>query len=126
MAAYRELAAGGLNITQYKDASKTSRYEARPTPTDFRADVDIVIKKCAYNISAFHLAYIEWDPAEVDDPIKMGKRAQHIFGGGMHNLEQGMGAEFIRRKLFLITGPVKGVRGYFNVIRQRETQKHEA
>jgi|ERR1019366_10231658 hypothetical protein len=109
MQAYRDSVGSELGATQYSDRGSPSEPGLKPTPLDFRCDVDRVIKKCVRNLGAFRAVYID---CETDDEIEIGRRAQRIIGGGMHNLEQGMGALFIHREL---SPPSK----YFKINRQR-------
>ena len=109
MQAYRDSIGSELSATQYTDRGAPSEPGPKTTPVDFRVDVDRVIKKCVRNLGAFRAVYITCD---TDDEIEIGKRAQRIIGGGMHNLEQGMGALFIARDLY---PPSK----YFNAVRQK-------
>ena len=86
----------------------------RPTLTDMRCDVDRVINKCCprkIDRLRFRLAYVLYDSP---DPIEMGRYADKVIGGGKNNLEQGMGAEFIKRGI----SPLYGNGGYFKTIRQ--------
>ena len=109
MQAYLDSIGSELSATQYTDRGAPSEPGPKTTPVDFRVDVDRVIKKCVRNLGAFRAVYITCD---TDDEIEIGKRAQRIIGGGMHNLEQGMGALFIARDLY---PPSK----YFNAVRQK-------
>ena len=113
MQAYRDSIGSELSATQYTDRGAPSEPGPKTTPVDFRVDVDRVIKKCVQNLGAFRAVYITCD---TDDEIEIGKRAQRIIGGGMHHLEQGMGALFIVRELH---PPAK----YFKAVRQRSLQR---
>lgn len=112
--AFRDSHGNALGAMQYNDSSGVPRYEAKPTPTDFKCDVEKVISKCAKKwpgLKNFYLAYVVFDS---DDTIEIEVHANRVIGEGRHGLEQGMGAEFIRRKLF----PAQGKKGYFNAIRK--------
>lgn len=111
MQAYRDSQIAPVSAIQYGDGSGGTRYEAKPTLTDFKCDVERVIKKCVTDLSLFSIAYVYFD---AEDPIEREVYADKVIGAGRHNLEQGMGAEFIRRKLH----PTKGKGGYFHVIRR--------
>ena len=105
---------GGIGAMMVSAGGKGVMNPVRPSLTDFRCDVDKVINKCCpkkIDKLRFRLAYIEYDSP---NPIDTEKYADKIIGGGRHNLEQGMGAEFIRRGVF----PMHGDGGYFKSIRQ--------
>ena len=87
-----------------------SRNPAKPTPVEFWADVFLAIRAtCPKDISYvnFFLAYVLGD-ADQEDDIARELHAQKILGDRRHSVEQRVGAEFLRRKIF----PVQG-RGYF-------------
>jgi hypothetical protein len=113
MQAYRDSLVVPLSAIQYSDGAGGTRYAAKPTLTDFKCDVDRVIKKCVKTGRLnFKTAYVWFDS---EDAIEREVYADKMIGAGRHNLEQGMGAEFIRRKIH----PTKGKGGYFNVIRRQ-------
>ena len=105
---------GGLGAMMIGAGGKGVMNPVRPTLTDFRADVDKVTNKCCPDKIIrlkFRLAYVNYDsPSSID----MERYADKVMGDGRHNLEQGMGAEFIKRGIFSMYG--KG--GYFRTIRQ--------
>lgn len=112
MQAYREaMSVGILGAMQYGDSSGSSMpNKAKPTPLDFRCDVDRVITKCNKTPLAlfnFNNAYVWYDS---DDSIDMEIHAQKTLGDMRHGLEQGMGAEFAKRKLFPTSKYFKSVR----------------
>jgi hypothetical protein len=113
MDGYRASRGVALGAMQYSDSGGGTKYAAKPSPTDFRCDVDRVIKKMieASFMHLFVAAYVEYDS---DDPIEFEMHADKIIGEGRHNLEQEMGGEFIRRRLF----PARGKGGYFTAIRK--------
>ncbi len=111
MQAYRDSQIAPLSAIQYNDGSGGTRYAAKPTLTDFKCDVERVIKKCVKHLAFFRAAYVLYDS---EDPIEREIHADKIIGEGRHNLEQGMGAEFIKRKLH----PTKGKGGYFHAVRK--------
>lgn len=112
MQAYRDCQVAPLSAIQYGDSSGGTRYAAKPTLTDFKCDVERVIKKCVKTGKInFLKAYVWFDS---DDSIEREIHADHVIGAGRHNLEQGMGAEFLKRKIH----PTKGKGGYFHVIRK--------
>lgn len=81
---------------------------AKPTMVDFRCDVFRAIQTaCPKDVSlvSFHLAYTLYDS---DDEIDRELHAQKLLHDRRHSVEQRIGAEFLRRKLF----PVQG-KGYF-------------
>lgn len=84
----------------------------KPTTVDFWADVCRAIKSaCPRDVSfkKFHMAYTLYDSTEV---IDVEKHAHKILGDRRHSVEQRVGAEFVRRKIW----PVQG-KGYFHAIR---------
>lgn len=111
MQAYRDCQVAPLSAIQYNDGSGGTRYAAKPTLTDFKCDVERVIKKCVKSRQVFYLAYVFFDS---EDAIEREVYADKLVGEGRHNLEQGMGAEFLKRRLH----PTKGKGGYFHVIRK--------
>jgi hypothetical protein len=104
---------GGLGAITISDTGKPAKNFVKPTLSDFRCDVVKVFTKILTqdNVLAFYKAYIEFDST---DTIEMEMHADKLIGSGRHNLEQGMGAEFIKRGIYPTTG--KG--GYFKTIRQ--------
>lgn len=113
---FRDSQGCGLGAMQYNDSCGGSRFEAKPTPTDFRCDVARVLLKLVVLKSTalwmnFKAAYIEYDS---DDQIEREQYADKILGSMRHNLEQEIGGEFIRRHLF----PAQGKGGYFTAIRK--------
>lgn len=113
MDGYRASRGVALGAMQYNDSGGGTKYAAKPSPTDFRCDVDRVIKKMiqASFMPLFVEAYVDYDS---DDPIEFEMHADKVLGEGRHNLEQDMGGEFIRRRLF----PARGKGGYFTAIRK--------
>jgi hypothetical protein len=110
MASYRNANSVVLSAVQYNDSDGAPRYEGKPTPTDFRCDVDRVITKCIKNLKRqvrFAMTYIHYDSV---DPIDMEVYADKVMGATRHGLEQGMGAEFIKRKLYPVSSYFKAVR----------------
>jgi len=104
---------GGLGAMVIDAGGRETMNPVRPTLTDFRADVDRVVNKCCPSrISRlrFRLAYIDYDSP---DEIEMGKYADKIISTGKNNLEQGVGAEFIKRGIY----PMYGKGGYFSTLR---------
>jgi hypothetical protein len=116
MKAYRESQIITISATQFLDGGKTSRYAAKPTAIDFRCDVDKVIKKCVrYDIARFYETYVYFDS---EDAIEREMMADKMMGEKRHNLEQGMGAEFIRRHLL-----PTGKNGYFQTYRTHKGRR---
>jgi len=110
--AYRDCQVAPLSAIQYGASLSGTRYAAKPTLTDFKCDVERVIKKCVKTGKINFLKAYVWFDSE--DVIEREVHADRVIGEGRHNLEQGMGAEFIKRGLH----PTKGKGGYFNVIRK--------
>jgi hypothetical protein len=116
LATYRQAQdmTGGIGAIVIGDGGKGVSNPVRPSLTDFRCDVERVFGKCLKGSLAwknFFLAYVLYDS---DDVIDMGMHAQKILGDGMHGLEQGMGALFIKHGIY----PLHGKGGYFHCIRQ--------
>jgi hypothetical protein len=86
----------------------------KPTTVDFWADVCRAIKTaCPKDVSLvkFHLAYTLFDSVEA---IDIEQHAHKTLGDRRHSVEQRIGAEFIRRKIW----PVQG-KGYFYALRKK-------
>jgi hypothetical protein len=115
MATYRSAkdVTGGLGAITISDASRGSSNPVRPTLTDFRCDVDRILTRCIAGIILlrFRLSYIEFDS---ESSIDMEMYAERVMGSMRHNLEQGIGNEFIKRGLY----PLHGGKGYFHSVRQ--------
>src|SRR5216683_1170566 len=94
MQAYRDSQIAPLSAIQYDEGSTGTRYAAKPTLTDFKCDVERVIKKCVKNRQIFFIAYVFFDS---EDLIEREVYADKMIGEGRHLLEQGMGALFIKR-----------------------------
>jgi hypothetical protein len=93
-----------------------SRNPAKPNPVEFWSDVFLAVKAtCPRDITLvrFFLAYVLGD-ADVEDDIMRELHAQRTLGDRRHSVEQRVGAEFIRRRIF----PVQG-KGYFYAPRSR-------
>ena len=104
-----------VGAMQYNDGGSAVRNPATPTPLDFRCDVDRVIRKCikdAYDYALFFITYVCYD---TDDTIEFEMNADKQFGPRRHNLEQGIGALFITRRIY----PCSGKKGYFSTIRRK-------
>jgi hypothetical protein len=103
----------GIGAVDVSGGGKATAYHVKPTLTDFRCDVDKVIMKCTVGVLRlrFVLTYIQYDS---ESSIDMEKHADIMLGSGRHNLEQGMGAEFIKRGIY----PLRGGRGYFHCVRK--------
>ena len=113
--AYRDAKdAGGIGAIAMGDRGKGVSNPARPSLTDFRCDVSKVVNKCVTNPIdrlRFQLAYIEFDS---ESSIECEMFAEKIIGSSRHGLEQGCGAEFIKRGIY----PLHGNHGYFHTLRQ--------
>jgi hypothetical protein len=115
MSAYRDAkdVTGGVGSTAISDCSGGTPNPAKPSLADFRCDVERVIHKCVSAgglMARFTSTYIMFDS---DNPIDIERFADKVIGSGRHNLEQGIGAEFIKRGIY----PLHGKRGYFHAIR---------
>jgi hypothetical protein len=91
--------------------SKPSRNPAKPTPLDFKVDVDRVVNIVVSekNRRRFYVAYGgRW----TDDQLEVERLADKLLGGVRHSYEQRLGDQFIKRGLF----PVQG-HGYFWSVR---------
>jgi hypothetical protein len=89
---------------------KPSRNPAKPTPLDFKADVDRIVNLVVpkKNRVRFYVTYANW----TDDQIEIEKLADKILGGIRHSWEQRLGDQFIKRGIH----PTQG-KGYFWSIR---------
>jgi|GEM_PF-1690278 hypothetical protein len=112
----KEVKVGFSAVNMVNDAkgAVNPSHQIRPTLVDFRADVELVFRKIFKAASAwktFQEAYLLFDS---EDPIEMGVLAQKLLGrDAMNNLEQGVGAEFIKRGIF----PMHGKNSYFRTRR---------
>lgn len=85
-----------------------SRNPAKPNTVEFWADAFIAIRAACprdIDLKVFHLAYTLFD---TEDAIEQELHAEKLLGGRRHSVEQRVGEEFIRRRIY----PVQG-RGYF-------------
>lgn len=111
MAYYRTTLVTTIRAVNIDAPAAGSVNPAKPTPQEFRYDVDMAIKAKlkGTTLSQFRQAYVWYDS---EDAIEREVHAQAVLGSRRHSIEQRLGAEFIRRKLY----PVHG-RGYFHVVR---------
>ena len=99
---------GAVNIQAQSGGKPAAKNPAKPSMVDFWADVFLAIKVAVpkdIDLVKFHIAYTLYDS---DDAIDRELWAQKVLHDRRHSVEQRLGAEFIRRKIF----PVQG-RGYF-------------
>lgn len=118
MTHYRSLnGIGSISAMNMASSSKGSPNPARPTPLDFRCDVDKVIIMIVpeKRRTKFAAVYVL---ADADAGIELERLADKIIGGARHSFEQRLGEQFVQRKLH----PVQG-RGYFHTIRRAEGRK---
>ncbi len=104
----------GVSAVNIGSGGKGTANPVRPTLVDFRCDVERVFRKILKSESAwdaFRQAYLDFDS---EDYIERGMHAQKIYGEAMQNLEEGMGAEFIKRGIY----PMHGKDSYFRTIRR--------
>ena len=105
----------GVSAVNIGGGGKGTANPCRPSLIDFRADVELVFRKI-FKIEtawrAFEAAYLDFDS---EDSIEMEVHAQKILGDARHNLEQGLGNEFLNRGIH----PTHGKGGYFRTIRKR-------
>lgn len=118
LAAYRNAKdyTGGLGAITISDSGKPAKNLAKPSLTDFRCDVEQVFNKILKNPKLkvdFYTAYVAYDS---EDAIDMEVHAQGIMGDMRHGLEQGVGAELIKRG-------IHPQRVYFKTIRR---PKHDS
>jgi hypothetical protein len=114
---YRDTHDVGLGAMSYEHVGMGGTpNRAKPTPTDFRSDVELVIypllAKKRIPFYRFIAAYILWDS---EDPIENEMHAHKLLGDRRHSIEQRMGEEFRNRDIF----PVRGGKGYFHVLRKK-------
>lgn len=106
---------GGVGAIQLDSSGGGgTRDTARPTPVEFRCDVQLAISmKLPKNINRalFDAAYLEYDSEEAMDREIY---AQKVLGDKRHSAEQRLGEEFVRRGLF----PIQGKKGYFFHLRK--------
>lgn len=114
MSHYRNLnGLGSIKAVNIAGATgKCTPNPARPTPLDFRCDVDRVLRKIvtARYRYKFNAVYIDH---EALTPIQQERLADRVIGGARHSFEQRLGEQFVQRKIY----PVQG-RGYFHTIRR--------
>lgn len=93
---------------------KPSRNPAKPTPLDFKVDVDRIVNIVVPSRDQirFYVTYAAW----TDDQIEIERLADKMLGGVRHSYEQRLGDQFIKRKVF----PVQG-HGYFWSIRGKKS-----
>lgn len=118
MSHYRSLLGiGSISAMNMAASAKGSPNPTRPTPLDFRCDVDKAIKKivAARHRARFIAVYIL---TEGETDIEQEMLADKIIGGARHSFEQRLGEQFVQRKIF----PVQG-RGYFHTIRKAEGKR---
>jgi hypothetical protein len=109
MATYREMKDRGVGAAGLGDGSATSPNPAKPSPTEFRCDVDMVLNDlvASHQRFRFNLVYVVLDVDQLDREILADK----LIGKRRHSIEQRVGAEFLNRK---IASPST----YFHSIRQ--------
>lgn len=89
---------GAVNLS--RSSSPSMRNPVTPNAVEFRCDVLLAINAAmpkGVNFLRFEIAYLYYDS---DDVIEQSKYAQKILGGRIHSVEQRIGAEFIRRKIW--------------------------
>jgi len=105
----------GVSAVNIGGGGKGTANPVKPTLVDFRCDVERVFRKIFKDRLTswldFQSAYLDFDS---EDYIERGMHAQKIYGEAMQNLEQGMGAEFIKRGIY----PMHGKDSYFKTIRR--------
>src|ERR1019366_6519235 len=104
----------GVSAVTIGAGGKGTPNPTKPTPVDFRCDVEKVfhkILKTALDQQNFYESYLDFDS---EDYIERGMHAQKIYGVKMHNLEEGVGAEFLKRGIY----PMRGKDSYFLTIRK--------
>jgi hypothetical protein len=104
----------GVSAVNIGSGGKGTANPCQPSLVDFRADVTLVFRKIFKSESAwrdFQAAYLDFDS---EDYIEREMHAQKIYGKGMQNLKEGVGAEFIKRGIF----PMHGNGSYFRTIRR--------
>lgn len=99
---------GAVNVQAQSGGKPAAKNPAKPSMVDFWADVFLAIKTAVpkdIDLVKFHIAYTLYDS---DDVIDRELWAQKVLHDRRHSVEQRLGMEFLRRKIF----PVQG-RGYF-------------
>jgi len=102
MAAYRGAQYTGVEAANISDESSTSPNAARPSSTDFRCDVDLVLeeKVTSTRMAKFRKAYVDFDS---DISVEHEVVAEKIMGLKRHRVEQKIGSAFVERGIY----PVK-------------------
>jgi hypothetical protein len=96
---------------------KPSRNPAKPTPLDFKVDVDRVVNIVVPEKTRRRF-YVAYGGRWTDDQLEVEKLADKLLGGVRHSYEQRLGDQFIKRGLF----PVQG-HGYFWSVRGKRDNK---
>jgi hypothetical protein len=85
---------------------------AKPTPLDFRCDVEKCVTKIVKKkLVMFYRVYLK----EEYEPLEQERLADKCLGGVRHSYEQRLGEEFCKRRIY----PVQGKGGYFHTIKNR-------
>lgn len=83
------------------NGNKATRNPAQPSPIDFKADVELILRRVPDELAArFSTAYIAFDSI---DSIEIEVHADKTMGAERHRLEQKLGAEFIRKGLYPVS-----------------------
>ena len=108
---YRSAKDTGVGASNWSEATATSKNPAKVSLTEFRAEVELVIESIITDYSSllyFYTAYIKFDS---EDELEREIFSEKMLGVKRITLEQKVGAELIKRKIF----PLKA---YFNSIRR--------
>jgi hypothetical protein len=99
--AYRGFASatvGGLSaVDPNRTASGSTPNLMKPTPLDFKADVERIVRTHVDRYYLFEQAYFFYDS---DDVIDQERFADLVMGGGRPMMEQRLGEMFIRHGLY--------------------------
>ena len=111
MQSYRGAKDTGVGASNWSEATATSKNPAKVSLTEFRAEVEMVIESIITDYSSllyFYTTYIKFDS---EDELEREIFSEKMLGVKRIALEQKVGAELIKRKIF----PLKA---YFNSIRR--------
>lgn len=93
--------AGAVQAIDHGSGGKAAKHSLRPSRQDFKADVDIAIRKALAKVkltfSAFERVYVN---CPIQDEIEREVFYEKALGGRRHSFEQRAGAEFIRRDIY--------------------------
>lgn len=113
MAHYRALSSiGSISAINLERAASGTPNLAKPSPLDFRCDVDKAVARIVKKrLSLFIAVYM----TEEHEDLIQEVLADKALGGIRHSYEQRLGEEFCKLHIF----PVQGHNGYFHTLRRK-------